>query len=160
MHLAPLSSPLNVVLIEPQIPPNTGNIARLCSATGCRLHLVGPLGFSVADKDMRRAGLDYWFGLWKRLYGDLPEFERSLPPDARLHLFTARAERSLWSVEFRPGDHLVFGSEPTGLPRAFLDAHPDLHVALPMLPDTRSLNLSSAAAAAVYEALRQTRELR
>ena len=114
MHLAPLSEPLNVVLVEPQIPPNTGNIARLCSATGCRLHLVGPLGFSVADKDMRRAGLDYWFGLWKRLYADRAEFERSLPPDARLHLFTARAERSLWDVVFEPGDYLVFGSEPTG----------------------------------------------
>ena len=160
MHLAPLDPPLNVVLVEPQIPPNTGNIARLCSATGCRLHLVGPLGFSVADKEMRRAGLDYWFGLWKRLYGGLEEFERSLPPDARLHLFTARARRPLWSAAFRAGDWLVFGSEPSGLPRALLDAHPELQLALPMLPDTRSLNLSSAAAAAVYEALRQTSELR
>ena len=158
MLLAPLSEPLNVVLIEPQIPPNTGNIARLCSATGCRLHLVGPLGFSVADKDMRRAGLDYWFGLWKRLYTDRAEFERSLPPDARLHLFTARDERSLWAADFRPGDYLVFGSEPTGLPRDFLEAHPDSQLGLPMLPDTRSLNLSSAAAVAVYEALRQTRK--
>ncbi len=157
MHLAPLSAPLNVVLVEPQIPPNTGNIARLCSATGCRLHLVGPLGFSVADKDMRRAGLDYWFGLWKRLYADRAEFERSLPSDARLHLFTARTERSLWDAVFEPGDYLVFGSEPTGLPRDFLDAHAESQLALPMLPDTRSLNLSSAAAVAVYEALRQTR---
>jgi len=158
MHLAPLQEPLNVVLIEPQIPPNTGNIARLCSATGCRLHLVGPLGFSVADKEMRRAGLDYWFGLWKRLYGDRAEFERALPANARLHLFTARAERTLWSAEFRPGDYLVFGSEPHGLPRDFLDAHPDSQLALPMLPDTRSLNLSSAAAVGVYEALRQMRQ--
>ncbi|MGH9121252.1 MAG: tRNA (cytidine(34)-2'-O)-methyltransferase [Acidimicrobiales bacterium] len=160
MHLAPLSPPLNVVLVEPQIPPNTGNIARLCSTTGCRLHLVGPLGFSVANKDMRRAGLDYWFGLWKRLYADLAEFEQSLSRDARLHLFTARASRPLWGVEFRAGDYLVFGSEPSGLPRALLDAHPELQLALPMLPETRSLNLSSAAAAAVYEALRQTSELR
>jgi tRNA (cytidine/uridine-2'-O-)-methyltransferase len=156
MTLSPLSPPLNVVLIEPQIPPNTGNIARLCSVTGCRLHLVGPLGFSVADKDMRRAGLDYWFGLWKRLYADRLEFEQSLPPGARLHLFTARAERSLWEAEFRAGDYLIFGSEPLGLPRDFLEAHPAAQRMLPMLPNSRSLNLSSAAAAAVYEALRQT----
>src|SRR3984885_14368048 len=116
MHLAPLSQPLNVVLVEPQIPPNTGNIARLCSVTGTRLHLVGPLGFSVADKDMRRAGLDYWFGLWKRLYVDLAEFEAALPDGARLHLFTARATRSLWETELRAGDYLIFGSEPDGLP--------------------------------------------
>ena len=158
-HLEPVDPPLNIVLVEPQIPPNTGNIARLCSVTGARLHLVGPLGFSVADKEMRRAGLDYWFGLWKRLYANLAEFESSLPADARLHLFTARTDRDLWQVEFKPGDFLVFGSEPKGLPQPFLDAHPELQLALPMLPDTRSLNLSSAAAAALYEALRQTRDL-
>src|SRR5581483_7596495 len=155
MNLPPIDPPLNVVLVEPQIPPNTGNIARLCSATGSRLHLVGPLGFSVADKDMRRAGLDYWFGLWKRIYADRAEFEASIDAGARLHLFTARAERGLWSARFQPGDYLVFGSEPHGLPRDFLDAHPAAQLALPMLAHTRSLNLSSATAAAVYEALRQ-----
>src|ERR1700743_2188912 len=98
MHLTPLSEPLNVVLVEPQIPPNTGNIARLCSVTGCRLHLVGPLGFSVTDKQMRRAGLDYWFGLWKRMYADRAEFEASLPAGARMHLFTAQGEQSLLSA--------------------------------------------------------------
>ncbi len=153
--LAPLDPPLNVVLVEPQIPPNTGNIARLCSVTGARLHLVGPLGFSIADKEMRRAGLDYWFGLWKRLYVDLAEFTASLPADARLHLFTARARRGLWTVTFRPGDYLVFGSEPRGLPGAYLEAQPEAQVGLPMLPETRSLNLSSAVAIAIYEALRQ-----
>jgi len=106
---------------------------------------------------MRRAGLDYWFGLWKRLYTDRAELERSLPKSARLHLFTARSERSLWTATFQPGDFLVFGSEPSGLPRDFLDAHPAEQLALPMLPETRSLNLSSAVAVAVYEALRQTR---
>src|SRR5580698_3719500 len=107
MILLPSKEPLHIVLVEPQIPPNTGNVARLCSVTGARLHLVGPLGFSVADKEMRRAGLDYWFGLWKRLYADLAEFKDSLPEGARLHLLTARAERSLWETALRPGDFLV-----------------------------------------------------
>jgi tRNA (cytidine/uridine-2'-O-)-methyltransferase len=146
---------LNVVLVEPQIPPNTGNVARLCSVTGSRLHLVGPLGFSIADKEMRRAGLDYWFGLWRAVYANLDEFVASLPKDARLHLFTARTETSLWEKTYRAGDYLVFGSEPSGLPAAFLATRPDDCVALPMLPDTRSLNLSSAVAVGVYEALRQ-----
>jgi tRNA (cytidine/uridine-2'-O-)-methyltransferase len=152
-----LDPPLNVVLVEPQIPPNTGNVARLCSVTGCRLHLVGPLGFSIADKQMRRAGLDYWFGLWKAVYQDLDEYLAGLDPETgpRLHLFTARATRSLWELRFQPGDHLVFGSEPHGLPQRLLDLRPHDQVALPMLPDTRSLNLSSAAAVGVYEALRQ-----
>jgi tRNA (cytidine/uridine-2'-O-)-methyltransferase len=156
-----LEPPLNIVLVEPQIPPNTGNVARLCSVTGCRLHLVGPLGFSIADKEMRRAGLDYWFGLWKAVYGDLEEYLASVAslgagPDApRLHLFTARATRSLWGLRFRAGDHLVFGSEPHGLPPRLLASRPDDQVGLPMLPETRSLNLSSAVAVGVYEALRQ-----
>lgn len=153
--LNPPTPPLNVVLIEPQIPPNTGNVARLCSVTGVRLHLVGPLGFSVADKDMRRAGLDYWFGLWKRLYGNLDEFLAELSGEARLHLFTARAKRSLWNVTFLPGDFLVFGSEPHGLPPSFLAARPGDQIGLPMLPNTRSLNLSNCVAVGVYEALRQ-----
>jgi tRNA (cytidine/uridine-2'-O-)-methyltransferase len=160
-----LDPPLNIVLVEPQIPPNTGNVARLCSVTGCRLHLVGPLGFSIADKEMRRAGLDYWFGLWKAVYQDLDEYLASLelggepgrgsPVAPRLHLFTARAGRSLWELRFRAGDHLVFGSEPHGLPRHLLESRPSDQVGLPMLPDTRSLNLSSAVAIGVYEALRQ-----
>src|SRR5271156_4591165 len=112
--------PLQVVLVEPQIPPNTGNVARLCAVTGCRLHLVGPLGFSIADKDMRRAGLDYWDKLWRQHHASLDEFLESLPAEARLHLFTARARRSLWEVRFRPSDYLIFGSEPQGLPKAFL----------------------------------------
>jgi tRNA (cytidine/uridine-2'-O-)-methyltransferase len=120
--------------------------------------LVGPLGFSIADKEMRRAGLDYWFGLWKAVYRDLDEYLASLDPApgaTRLHLFTARAGRSLWEVRFRAGDHLVFGSEPHGLPQRLLESRPDDQVVLPMLPETRSLNLSSAAAVGVYEALRQ-----
>jgi tRNA (cytidine/uridine-2'-O-)-methyltransferase len=150
-----LDPPLNVVLVEPKIPPNTGNVARLCAVTGSRLHLVGPLGFSIADKEMRRAGLDYWFGLWRAVYASLDEFVVALPADVRLHLFTARANRSLWDLSFRAGDYLVFGSEPSGLPADFLASRPDDAVALPMLAGARSLNLSSAVAVGVYEALRQ-----
>jgi tRNA (cytidine/uridine-2'-O-)-methyltransferase len=153
--LSPIDPPLNVVLVEPQIHPNTGNVARLCSVTGSRLHLVGPLGFSVVDKDMRRAGLDYWDALWKRLYTDLGEFLGALPSSARLHLFTARCERTLWEADFHAGDFLVFGSEPSGLPRDFLAARPGEQVGLPMLPEARSLNLASSAAVGLYEALRQ-----
>jgi len=185
-ELARLDPPLNIVLVEPKIPPNTGNVARLCAVTGCRLHLVGPLGFSIADKEMRRAGLDYWFGLWKAVYADLEEYLATVSPSSStplpaspakrgrsaalpsaergrstsVHLFTARAERSLWDVRFEAGDHLVFGSEPTGLPQSLLSARPDDRVALPMLPGTRSLNLSSAVAVGVYEALRQLGQAR
>ncbi|MHB1846035.1 MAG: tRNA (cytidine(34)-2'-O)-methyltransferase [Deltaproteobacteria bacterium] len=147
--------PFHVVLVEPQIPPNTGNVARLCSVTGCHLHLVGPLGFSIADKEMRRAGLDYWFALRRTLYADLAEFLASLPSDARLHLFTARAARPFWDIRFAAGDYLVFGSEPKGLPTAFLQERQDQTLAIPMLPETRSLNLATAVGIGVYEALRQ-----
>ena len=146
--------PLNLVLVEPQIPPNTGNVARLCAVTGARLHLVGPLGFSIAQKDLRRAGLDYWDKVFQKLY---PTLEDYLAEHAgvRRHLFTARAERSFWDVEFHEGDHLVFGSEPDGLPQRLVKAHPDLTVGIPMLPDRRSMNLSTAVGIATYEALRR-----
>lgn len=151
----PRIDPLNVVLVEPQIPPNTGNVARLCAVTGSKLHLVGPLGFSIADKDMRRAGLDYWDDLWRQYHANLPEFLASLLPGARLHLFTARGRRSLWEVHFLPNDYLIFGSEPQGLPAPFLGEHPGETVSIPMLPQSRSLNLSTAVGIGVFESLRQ-----
>jgi tRNA (cytidine/uridine-2'-O-)-methyltransferase len=143
------------VLVEPQIPPNTGNVARLCSVTEVRLHLVGPLGFSIADKDLRRAGLDYWAQLWRAVHTNLDEFLEQLPEGARLHLFTARATRSLWEVRYQPGDYLVFGSEPHGLPASFLLKYPECQVSIPMRPGARSLNLSTSVGVGVYEALRQ-----
>ncbi len=146
---------LQVVLVEPQIPPNTGNVARLCAVTGTKLHLVGPLGFSIADKDMRRAGLDYWNQLWRQNHANLAEFLLSLDANARLHLFTARAKRCLWEVRFRPGDYLIFGSEPHGLPEAFVRDHPEATVAIPMRPESRSLNLSPSVGIGLYEGLRQ-----
>lgn len=159
MAFLDLPAPLHVVLVEPRIPPNTGNVARLCSVTGAHLHLVGPLGFSIADKDLRRAGLDYWDRLRRTHHTDLGEFLESLAPDARLHLFTARAERSLWDVRYQPGDLLIFGSEPHGLPERFLQDHPDRTVGIPMLRDTRSLNLSTAVGIGVFEAMRQLSSL-
>jgi tRNA (cytidine/uridine-2'-O-)-methyltransferase len=146
---------LEVVLVRPEIPPNTGNIGRLCLATGCRLHLVGPLGFSLDDKSLRRAGLDYWKELEVVEWSGWGEFEAGLGEGARLHLFTTKAARSLWEVEFRRGDYLVFGRETAGLDDELLAARPGSLVRLPMRPGARSLNLSSAAAAAVYEGLRQ-----
>jgi tRNA (cytidine/uridine-2'-O-)-methyltransferase len=156
-QLEPGPEPINVVLVEPQIPPNTGNVARLCSVTETRLHLVGPLGFSIADKDLRRAGLDYWGELWRRVYADLDEFLEKLPSGARLHLFTARATTSFWEVRYRPGDFLVFGSEPHGLPASFLQNFAECKVAIPMRSGARSLNLSTSVGVGVYEALRQIR---
>jgi tRNA (cytidine/uridine-2'-O-)-methyltransferase len=150
--------PLHLVLVSPQIPPNTGNVARTCAVTGSQLHLVGPLGFSLEEKELRRAGLDYWKEIAPRVHADWKAFEDAelarVPPE-RLHLFTARAERSLYDVRFAPGDLLLFGHEQLGLPPALLAAHPERCVSIPMLPGMRSLNLSVAAGVAVYEALRQ-----
>lgn len=152
--LTPVDPPLNVVLHRPEIPPNTGNVARLCACTGSRLHLVAPLGFSIDDQHLKRAGLDYWDKVHVGTYPNLDEV-LAAAPGRPFHLFTASAARSLWEVRFAPGDLLVFGSESVGLPRDLLEAHPERTVALPMLPGRRSINLSASVAIAVYEALRQ-----
>ena len=154
--LVPPSPPLHVVLVAPQIPPNAGNVARTCAVTGCRLHLVGPLGFSLAEKELRRAGLDYWEHLELEVHQDWPAFAALHASDggARLHLFTARGGRSLFEARFAPGDFLVLGQEQLGLPPALLAAWPERQVAIPMLPGQRSLNLAVAAGVAVYGALR------
>jgi len=148
-----------VVLVAPEIPPNTGNIARLCACTGARLHLVCPLGFSLTDKDLRRAGLDYWDRVHARTWENWEELEQAFDLEGtgrrRLHLFTARAAKTHVSAAFRPGDMLVFGRESRGLPEDLLERYADRTVALPMLAGSRSLNLSTSAGIAVYEALRQ-----
>ncbi len=154
MHLSRIDPPLHLVLVEPQIPPNTGNVARLCAVTGARLHLVGPLGFSIAQKDLRRAGLDYWDKVFQELYPTIGDY-LAQTPGARRHLFSARSERTLWEVAFRPGDHLLFGSEPDGLPAALLQELPEQQVGIPMLPERRSMNLSTSVGIATYEAIRQ-----
>ena len=146
--------PFSVVLVHPQIPPNTGNVARLCAVTGSRLHLVEPLGFSIADKDLRRAGLDYWDQVVAEIHPGVEAWEEQAPWP-RVHLFTAHGAKELWEAEFLPGDALVFGSEQRGLPQELLDRHPSRTVSIPQRPGLRSLNLSTAAGIALYEALRQ-----
>jgi tRNA (cytidine/uridine-2'-O-)-methyltransferase len=153
--LPKIDPPLQVVLVAPQIAPNTGNVARTCAVTGSRLHLVGPLGFSLDEKHLRRAGLDYWREVSPEVYRDWPEFEaRALRGQTeKLHLFTARAARTLFDARFGPGDFLVLGQEQLGLPPALLDAWPDRQVVIPMVSGMRSLNLAVAAGVGVYAAL-------
>jgi tRNA (cytidine/uridine-2'-O-)-methyltransferase len=151
--------PLEVVLVAPEIPPNTGNVARLCACTGSRLHLVAPLGFSLTDKDLRRAGLDYWSHVHVRTWGSFEELEaaRDLLGAGResVHLFSSGGVRTHVEARFRPGDLLVFGRESRGLPPEVLARYQDRTVRLPMIEGRRSLNLASSAAIGVYEALRQ-----
>lgn len=152
--LAPLDRPFHLVLVSPQIPPNTGNVARLCAVTGCKLELVEPLGFSIADKALKRAGLDYWDKVFLRLHESYASYVAA-SAGSRRYLFSARATKSLWDVRFEPGDHLVFGSETQGLGDAITGGDSGTLVGLPMLEDRRSLNLSTAVGVAAYEALRQ-----
>jgi len=154
LRAPPILPPLHVVLVEPEIPPNTGNIARLCAATGSVLHLVGPLGFRIDEKSVRRAGIDYWHLVKVLRHLDLAHFRNALP-DARWYLLSASAERSYLDAEFRGGDALIFGRESVGLPDDLLAQHPESVFGIPTLGAVRSLNLANAAAIVVYEALRQ-----
>ena len=147
---------LNIILHQPEIPNNTGNIGRTCIATGCALHLIRPLGFDTSEKACRRAGLDYWPRLQPTEHESWPAYlASSHPPGDRLWLFTTKTARPLWQADFRRGDHLLFGKETAGLPDDLLRQHPTRLVTLPMVPDERSLNLATAVCAAIYEALRQ-----
>ena len=145
----------NVVLIEPEIPPNTGNIARLCLATRSRLHLVKPLGFSIDDRRLRRAGMDYWHQVDIQYLQDFAEFEAATRPPVRRYLLTTKSERRYWDAKFREGDYLVFGRETKGLPQTFLLAHADNCLTIPMAPEARSLNLATAVAVVLFEGVRQ-----
>ena len=147
----------NIVLVEPEIPPNTGNVIRLAANTGCALHLVEPLGFSMDDRLLRRAGLDYHEYAEVRRHPSWPALVAScIPPADRLFAFTTHADRRYDEVEWRPGDWLVFGSETAGLPGALRAAWPkQQRIRLPLRPGQRSLNLSNAVAVAVFEAWRQ-----
>lgn len=145
----------DVVLYQPEIPPNTGNIMRLCANTGARLHLVEPLGFTLADKLLRRAGLDYREWADVRRYPNLDELLSRLQPQ-RLYAFTTRARRRYTDVRYQSGDVLLFGPETRGLPESRLAQLPqDALLRLPLQPGNRSLNLSNAVAVVVYEAWRQ-----
>ena len=154
LRAAPILPPLHVVLVEPEIPPNTGNIARLCAATGSVLHLVGQLGFRIDDKAVRRAGLDYWHLVDVRQHVDLAHF-RHKEPEARWFLLSASAEQSYLDAQFRPGDALIFGRESVGLPQDLLARHQESTFAIPTLGGVRSLNLANAVSIVTYEALRQ-----
>ena len=146
---------LNVVLVSPEIPPNTGNIGRLCLATGAVLHLVHPLGFAIDDRTLKRAGLDYWQDVNVRHWQNRQTY-RSAPLEGRRYLLTTKADKPYWEARFQPGDHLVFGCETKGLPDEILAAYPDSVRGIPIQTQhVRSLNLSSAVAVVVYEALRQ-----
>lgn len=144
----------NIVLVEPEIPQNTGNIARTCAATGCDLHLVKPLGFEISDKYLKRAGLDYWHLVHVHIYENLEELFAKYP-NGRFYYFTTKARKRHSDEEYKAGDFLVFGKETKGLDEELLLSHPDECVRIPMIGEARSLNLSNAAAVAVYEALRQ-----
>ena len=144
---------LNIVLVEPQIPQNTGNISRTCAVTGARLHLVGPLGFSIDDAKLKRAGLDYWDMLDITFYESLNEFfQKNSGP---FYYFTTKAPHTYSDISYPQGAYILFGREDAGLPEFLLVQNPDTCVRLPMTKGARSLNLSNTVAVAAYEELRQ-----
>ncbi len=166
--------PFNIVLVEPEIPPNTGNIARLCAATNTKLHLIHPLGFEINDKHLKRAGLDYWNLLNIEEYESWDEFKFKHGIDqigiveapqwgastggydkSNFWFISTRGEKNIWNVEFNPGDYLIFGSETKGLREEILNLNKNAVVSIPMNGKTRSLNLSTAVGIVLYEGLRQ-----
>lgn len=152
-------SAFHIVLVEPEIPPNTGNIARLCGATGSTLHLVGKLGFSLEDRYLRRAGLDYWQAVNIRLWDSLDQLQATV--SGKGWWYTSKtARKSYTEAAFRPGDFLVFGKETQGLPQSLLKANEDRAIRIPIFSSAvRSLNLSTSAGIVLYEALRQNGQL-
>lgn len=151
--------PFHIVLIEPEIPPNTGNIARLCGATETVLHLVGKLGFSIDDRQLKRAGLDYWPAIQVHQWPDLPTLQQA-NPEGRFWYTSKKGVCSYVEAPFEAGDFLVFGKETEGLPEELLEANRDRTLRIPIFsPLVRSLNLSTAAGIVLYEALRQTGRL-
>jgi tRNA (cytidine/uridine-2'-O-)-methyltransferase len=164
------------VLVEPEIPPNTGNVARLCAATEATLHLVGPLGFRLDDRELKRAGMDYWEQVTWKYWESLEELQRAatnphpnpLPSKGRgerniepkFYYVTTKVRRAYTEPRYRWGDYLVFGRETAGLPTTLLDANPETTITIPMFnPQARSLNLATAVAIVLYEAMRQVKKL-
>ena len=145
---------LNIVLYEPEIPSNTGNIGRTCVATGTRLHLIEPLGFRLNEKAIRRAGMDYWSDLNVTTYVNYEEFlEKN--PGAKIYMATTKSRQTYTEVSYEPDCYIMFGKESAGIPEEILVKHPDTCVRIPMIGETRSLNLSNSVAIVLYEALRQ-----
>ena len=142
----------NIALFEPEIPQNTGNIARLCAATGCHLHLIGPLGLSLQNKHLKRAGLDYWDLVDIHIYDDFEDFTAK-QPNARYYYITTKGKRNYNEFDFQPGDFFVFGSETNGLPEELLTVNTGSCLRIPMVPGARCLNLSNSVAIIAYNAL-------
>jgi tRNA (cytidine/uridine-2'-O-)-methyltransferase len=154
---------MNVVLVEPEIPPNTGNVARLCAATGATLHLVGPLGFRLDDKTLKRAGMDYWEHVTWKYWASLEEMKKAATADrdsATFYYVTTKTKRPYTKPLYQWSDYLIFGRETAGLPTALLEANPETTITIPMFnPQARSLNLATAVAIVLYEAVRQIKQL-
>lgn len=147
---------LHVVLVTPEIPHNTGAAGRLCLATGARLHLIGPLGFSLDERQVRRAGLDYWKDVDLQLWENWDAFANSVASDANVYMLTTKTDRAYWDVTFKDGDYLVFGPETRGLPESLLSQHREACLTIPMRSgSTRSLNLATSVGIVLYEAVRQ-----
>jgi len=150
-----VNSMFNIVLVEPEIPQNTGNIARTCAATGSKLHIVKPMGFEIDDKKLKRAGLDYWHLLGVRYYENLDDFFEKNKGN-RYFFATTKGLNKYSDVEYKDGDYILFGKETKGLPEALLHDNKENCIRIPMIDEARSLNLSNSVAIVVYEALRQT----
>jgi tRNA (cytidine/uridine-2'-O-)-methyltransferase len=148
---------MKVILFQPQIPQNTGNVVRTCSVTGCGLVLVEPLGFKISDRWLKRAGLDYWEGVQVELIGNLFEYLQNASQN--FYFFSSKAQKMYTDVNYSLGDMLIFGSETTGLPEEFVKQWPERFVKLPMVSGARCLNLATSVGIGVYEALRQTKLL-
>jgi tRNA (cytidine/uridine-2'-O-)-methyltransferase len=146
----------NIVLVEPEIPPNTGNVGRLCLATQSTLHLIKPFGFTLDNRQLKRAGLDYWEDVDMRTWEAFEEFQRAQPSDARFFFLTTKTDRAYYDVDFKEGDFLVFGRETKGLPEELLEANLGNCLTIPM-HGTRSLNLATAVGIVLFEAVRQQR---
>ena len=149
---------MHIVLFEPEIPGNTGNIGRSCVATATTLHLVGRLGFKISGRELARAGLDYWPKLNLVLHRDFPAFAASLPADASVLVFSTKAIQSFWKAPYHPNSYLLFGRESSGLPESIMTLYKESLYRIPTNSDVRSLNLSTSAGIVLYEALRQTQQ--
>lgn len=154
LRAAPLQPPIHIVLIEPEIPQNTGSIARLCAAIQAPLHLVGPLGFRIDDRTLKRAGIDYWNLVQVHRHLDFAHFRHALP-NANLYFYSAKSDKAYVKASVKPGDALIFGRESVGLPAHLTDDHPGCVYSIPTMGAVRSLNLANAVSIVAYEALRQ-----